>query len=57
MAGCKCWKFARRFKIAGFQVVVIIVEELHKCVGIAFRMAARDMRRRGAPRGSAEKDP
>src|SRR6267378_2730832 len=40
MTRCKGREFARRLEIAGIEVVVVIVEELHKRIGISFSVAS-----------------
>src|SRR5882724_6143482 len=37
----KRWKFPRRLEIGGIEIVVIIMEELHKRIGIAFSVTTR----------------
>src|SRR5438034_2028588 len=40
MAGGKSWKLSRRLEISRLKIVVIIVEQLHESVGVAFGVTA-----------------
>ncbi len=49
MAGGESWKLSRRLEISRLKIVVIIVEQLHESVGVAFGVTAgvRSVRARG----------